>query len=61
MLHWHISTTMGKTLYQKVWDADDLGDVRTVKVHASNLRKKLGIHGKEFIHTVRGAGYMFCV
>lgn len=48
-------------LYQKVWDADDLGDVRTVKVHVSNLRKKLGIHGKEFIHTVRGAGYMFCV
>jgi DNA-binding response OmpR family regulator len=46
-------------LYQKVWNADDLGDVRTVMVHVSNLRKKLGESGKETIRTVRGAGYIF--
>ena len=47
------------TLYQKVWGADDLGDVRTVKVHVSNLRKKLGERGGGLIQTVRGAGYIF--
>jgi DNA-binding response OmpR family regulator len=46
-------------LYQKVWNANDLGDVRTVMVHVSNLRKKLGESGKEIIRTVRGAGYIF--
>lgn len=46
-------------LYQRVWGADDLGDVRTVMVHVSNLRKKLGDQGKLPIHTVRGAGYLF--
>lgn len=46
-------------IYQKVWGADDLGDIRTVMVHVSNLRKKLGDSGKELIHTVRGAGYIF--
>ena len=46
-------------LYQHVWQADDLGDVRTVMVHVSNLRKKLGDVGKRTIHTVRSAGYIF--
>lgn len=46
-------------LYQQVWNADDLGDVRTVMVHVSNLRKKMGEKGKEVIKTVRGAGYIF--
>lgn len=46
-------------LYQQVWQAEDLGDVRTVMVHVSNLRKKMGQRGKELIHTVRSAGYIF--
>ncbi len=46
-------------LYQQVWRAEDLGDVRTVMVHVSNLRKKMGQSGKKLIHTVRGAGYIF--
>lgn len=46
-------------LYQQVWQADDLGDVRTVMVHVSNLRKKLGDAGKHTIQTVRGVGYIF--
>ncbi|MGN1230896.1 MAG: response regulator transcription factor, partial [Anaerotignum sp.] len=46
-------------LYQSVWRAEDMGDVRTVMVHVSNLRKKLGNCGKDLIHTVRSAGYIF--
>ena len=46
-------------IYQKVWGDDDLGDVRTVMVHVSNLRKKMGECGKELIRTVRSAGYIF--
>lgn len=46
-------------LYQQVWQAEDLGDIRTVMVHVSNLRKKMGQSGKELIHTVRSAGYIF--
>ncbi len=45
-------------IFQQVWHAEDLGDVRTVMVHISNLRKKLGDRGK-LIHTVRSAGYIF--
>ncbi|MDO4531829.1 MAG: response regulator transcription factor [Bacillota bacterium] len=46
-------------LYQQVWKSEDFGDVRTVMVHVSNLRKKLGDVGKNLIHTVRSAGYVF--
>ena len=48
-----------QNLYQQVWHVEDLGDVRTVMVHVSNLRKKLGDAGKKLIHTVRSAGYIF--
>ena len=50
---------MYQQLYQQVWNAEDVGDVRTVMVHVSNLRKKLGDTGKKLIHTVRSAGYIF--
>ena len=46
-------------LYQNVWDADSFGDVRTVMVHISNLRKKLDPDRRGIIETVRGAGYIF--
>lgn len=46
-------------LYQDIWEADDLGDVRTVMVHVSNLRKKINYLNTDVIHTVRGAGYLF--
>lgn len=46
-------------LYQYIWEADDLGDVRTVMVHVSNLRKKINYRNTDMIHTVRGAGYLF--
>lgn len=48
-----------QNLYHEVWKSEDLGDVRTVMVHVSNLRKKLGERGKNLIHTVRSAGYIF--
>ena len=46
-------------LYRHVWDADCLGDVRTVMVHISNLRKKIDPNRDGIIETVRGAGYIF--
>lgn len=46
-------------IYQYIWKSDDLGDVRTVMVHVSNLRKKVSRLGSGMIQTVRGAGYVF--
>lgn len=46
-------------LYQNVWSSDSLGDVRTVMVHISNLRKKIDPDRTGIIETVRGAGYIF--
>ncbi len=45
-------------LFKRVWQTDDASDIRTVMVHVSNLRKKMGECGK-LIHTVRSAGYIF--
>lgn len=46
-------------IYENVWDSDSLGDVRTVMVHISNLRKKIDPDRSGIIETVRGAGYIF--
>ena len=46
-------------LYQNVWASESLGDVRTVMVHISNLRKKIDPDRTGLISTVRGAGYIF--
>lgn len=46
-------------LYRAVWSSDSLGDVRTVMVHISNLRKKIDPVHTGIIQTVRGAGYIF--
>lgn len=48
-----------KDLYKKVWDTDSLDDVRTVKVHVSNLRKKIDPQDIGIIANVRRAGYIF--
>lgn len=48
-----------RQLYKAVWGMEDMGDVRTLMVHVSNLRKKVdGEHG-EMIRAVRGVGYLF--
>lgn len=43
-------------LLDKVWGMDFYGDFRTVDVHISKLREKIG---GEYIKTVRGVGYKF--
>ena len=46
-------------IYEQVWSSDSLGDIRTVMVHISNLRKKIDPDHSGIIETVRGAGYIF--
>lgn len=48
-------------LYDNVWSLDAQGNIETVKVHISHLRRKLERDQKNhrFIKTVRGFGYMF--
>lgn len=47
------------TLLREVWgyDAAERIETRTVDVHVSNLRKRLGDEGRRRIETVRGEGY----
>jgi len=45
-------------LLDKVWGIDFFGDFRTVDVHISKLREKIG---EGFIRTVRGVGYKFAL
>lgn len=48
-------------LYEQIWHTQGLDDVRTVMVHISNLRKKLEQFpdSRQYILTIRGAGYRF--
>ena len=47
-----------ESLLDRVWGRDIYVESRTVDVHVGRLRKTLGsIEGREFIRTVRGAGY----
>lgn len=43
-------------LLSAVWDADYLGETRTVDMHIRTLRQKLGRYGRK-IETVRNVGY----
>jgi DNA-binding response OmpR family regulator len=48
-------------LVSKVWDPNWFGSTKTLDVHVSSLRKKLGDDPAEprYIHTVRGVGFRF--
>lgn len=50
-----------RTILKKVWHTDYYGDIATLQVHVSWLRKKIedkpGVH--ERLRTVRGVGYRF--
>lgn len=48
-------------LYDHIWGFNSSGDVQTIKVHISNLRRKIerNIRNPEYIKTVRGFGYKF--
>jgi two-component system, OmpR family, alkaline phosphatase synthesis response regulator PhoP len=44
-------------LLERVWGLEYLGESRTIDVHVSRLRQKLG--GDDYIQTVVGLGYRF--
>ena len=50
-----------ETLINEVWDPNWFGSTKTVDVHVSALRKKLGDEpaSPRYIHTVRGVGFRF--
>ncbi len=48
-----------RQLYKAVWGMEDVGDVRTLMVHVSNLRKKVDKDHTEMIQAIRGVGYLF--
>jgi DNA-binding response OmpR family regulator len=50
-----------EALIEDVWDMNWFGSTKTLDVHISGLRKKLGDDPKEprYIHTVRGVGFRF--
>lgn len=49
------------SLFERLWHMQSLGDIRTVMVDISNIRKKIERNPAtpEYILTVRGAGYKF--
>jgi two-component system, OmpR family, response regulator RegX3 len=48
-------------LMAKVWDVNWFGSTKTLDVHVSGLRKKLGDDSSDprYLHTVRGVGFRF--
>ena len=48
-------------LIDEVWDVNWFGSTKTLDVHVSSLRRKLGddSQNQRFIHTVRGVGFRF--
>jgi two-component system, OmpR family, response regulator RegX3 len=48
-------------LIREVWDSNWFGPTKTLDVHISSLRKKLGDDPAEprYIHTIRGVGFRF--
>ena len=48
-------------LIDEVWDPNWYGSTKTLDVHVSSLRKKLGDDpaAPRYIHTVRGVGFRF--
>jgi DNA-binding response OmpR family regulator len=50
-----------EALVAEVWDPNWFGSTKTVDVHVSSLRKKLGDDpaAARYVHTVRGVGFRF--
>jgi DNA-binding response OmpR family regulator len=48
-------------LIDEVWDTNWFGSTKTLDVHVSSLRKKLGDDAVDsrYLHTVRGVGFRF--
>jgi two-component system response regulator RegX3 len=58
----HAGTVLTRErLIDEVWDANWFGSTKTLDVHISTLRKKLGDDAADsrYLHTVRGVGFRF--
>jgi two-component system response regulator RegX3 len=55
------SVVTRERLIDEVWDVNWFGSTKTLDVHVSSLRRKLGEDSADprFIHTVRGVGFRF--
>jgi DNA-binding response OmpR family regulator len=55
------SVVTRERLIDEVWDVNWFGSTKTLDVHVSSLRKKLGDEPAEprYLHTVRGVGFRF--
>jgi two-component system, OmpR family, response regulator RegX3 len=55
------SVVTRERLIDEVWDTNWFGSTKTLDVHVSGLRKKLGDDSEapRYIHTVRGVGFRF--
>jgi two-component system, OmpR family, response regulator RegX3 len=55
------SVVSRERLLDEVWDVNWFGSTKTLDVHVSSLRRKLGddSNAPRFIHTVRGVGFRF--
>ena len=55
------SVVSRERLIDEVWDVNWFGSTKTLDVHVSSLRRKLGDDSAapRFIHTVRGVGFRF--
>src|SRR5829696_5248065 len=55
------SVVTRERLIDEVWDTNWFGSTKTLDVHVSGLRKKLGEDSADprYIHTVRGVGFRF--
>jgi DNA-binding response OmpR family regulator len=55
------SVVTRERLIDEVWDPNWFGSTKTLDVHVSGLRKKLGDDSAapRYIHTVRGVGFLF--
>jgi two-component system, OmpR family, response regulator RegX3 len=62
LLMMHAGTVLTREhLMEEVWDPNWFGPTKTLDVHISSLRKKLGDDPTDpvYIHTVRGVGFRF--
>ncbi len=50
-----------REIMKAVWDTSYVGDLRTLYVHVSWLRRRLGVSpcGQHYVQSVRGIGYQF--
>ncbi len=55
------SVVTRERVFEEVWDTQWFGSMKTLDVHISGLRRKLGDDSSEprFLHTIRGVGFRF--